>query len=495
MRRSGPTGAECVGRRIMACPAPDHLSPSATGPAASPALDLADLSSGRRQRVFWAYGLGDAGTGMAASLIGFYLFIFYTSAAGLPNWLAGLVLMLARLWDAVNDPVVGWLSDRTRGSWGARLPWIVWSALPLGIAMALMWWLPPGSIWVKFSFFVGISVVANSLYTCVNLPYAALAAELTTDTPLRTRLNTSRFTGSIIAGLVGIVLGGVLLRDHSNAASYLQVGLLSGSIITLSTLLCAWGVAPLARQCQQPLSERGSTRRLLRRIWGNGRFLMVLGLYLLLWCALQLMQTAALIFLPVVMRVPESWSNWILLPFQISTLVGLQLWNAVAHHHGRLRALHLGAWLWIGGCGAAMLLVPLDASLSPTGSAANLIRLAMLVATILLVGFGASTAYLIPWALLPDAIDADPERPAGLFSAWMVFAQKICISFALFFFGQLMSLSGYEAARKMLQPDSALLAIRLCMGLIPAVLVVLGLVVMRNWPEHGLPSRREGLQP
>ena len=61
-----------------------------------------------------AYGIGDAGTGMAASLIGFYLFIFYTSAAGLPAWMAGLVLMLARLWDAINDPLVGWLSDKTR---------------------------------------------------------------------------------------------------------------------------------------------------------------------------------------------------------------------------------------------------------------------------------------------------------------------------------------------------------------------------------------------
>jgi GPH family glycoside/pentoside/hexuronide:cation symporter len=361
--------------------------------------------------------------------------------------------------------------------------------------MALMWWMPPGSLWVKFSYFVAISVMANSLYTCVNLPYAALAAELTTDTPLRTRLNTSRFTGSIIASLLGIVLGGLLLRDHSDAGSYWTVGLLSGTVITLCTLLCAWGLGPLAKRCQQPLSQKGTTRRLLRRIWSNDRFLMVLGLYLLLWCALQLMQTAALIFLPVVMRLPEGWSNWILLPFQVSTLVGLQLWNAVAHHHGRIRALHLGAWLWVVGCVAAMLLVPLDATLSPTGSAANLIRLALLVATILVVGLGASTAYLIPWALLPDAIDADPERPAGLFSAWMVFAQKICISFALFFFGQLMSLSGYQAAQRMLQPDSALISIRLCMGLIPAVLVVLGLVVMRRWPQQALPSRHGSLQP
>ena len=58
-------------------------------------IDPADLGPGPRGRMLWAYGMGDAGTGMAASLIGFYLFIFYTSAVGMPPWMAGLVLMLA----------------------------------------------------------------------------------------------------------------------------------------------------------------------------------------------------------------------------------------------------------------------------------------------------------------------------------------------------------------------------------------------------------------
>ena len=211
-----------------------------------------------------SYGFGDAGTGMAASLIGFYLFVFYTAAAGLPPVMAGGVLMLARIWDAINDPIVGWLSDRTNNPSGPRLPWMVWSAIPLGAAMAGMWWLPPGSLWVKFTFFVAISVVANSLYTCVNLPYTALMAEVTSSTTLRTRLNRSRFTGSIIAGLVGIILGGVLLRDHSNATSYWHLGLLSGLIISATTLICCWGIAPAARQAQQPTPSQGSTRRLLR---------------------------------------------------------------------------------------------------------------------------------------------------------------------------------------------------------------------------------------
>ncbi|WP_370561513.1 MFS transporter [Cyanobium sp. NS01] len=462
------------------------MAPTASEAPAPPVplTDAADLRGAARQRLLWAYGLGDAGTGMAASLIGFYLFIFYTAAAGLPSWMAGLVLMIGRLWDAVNDPVVGWLSDKTQSRWGPRIPWILGSAVPLGVAMAAMWWLPPGNQWVKFAVFLLISMLANSFYTGVNLPYAALAAELSTDVSLRTRLNSSRFTGSIIASLVGIVLGGLLLRDHHNPASYLQLGVLTGLLVTSSTLLCGWGLAPAARHCQRPLQHAGTTRRLLKRVRANGRFLRVLGLYLLLWCALQIMQTAALIYLPVVIGLPESWSNWILLPFMVSTLAGLWVWTAVCHRSGRLRALHLGTWLWIAACLSAMVLPAMQAGIAPLGSLANGLRLAALLATIMVAGLGASTAYLIPWALLPDAIDADPEKPAGQYSAWMVLAQKICISLALFFFGNMMSLSGYQAVRDALQPASALVAIRLCMGLIPAVLVVLGLVVMRRWPER-----------
>jgi GPH family glycoside/pentoside/hexuronide:cation symporter len=427
------------------------------------------------------------GTGMGAALIGFYLLRFYV-AAGLPPWLAGLAYGIGRLWDAVNDPIVGWLSDKTsQHPWGPRLPWILWSAVPLGIAMAAMWWLPPwDNLTIKFTIFMLISVVANSLYTCVNLPYTALAAELTTDVSLRTRLNTSRFTGSILATITAALLAGVLVGNLGDPRSYLPVGLVSGLIIAISGLLCGWGLMPSARQCQRPESSSGTTRRLLRRVARNGRFVMVLGLYLLLWCALQLMQAVSLFFLPVVLQVPEGLSKLILLPFLVSSLGGLWLWNAVSHTSGRLTALRYGGALWVVACLFVMVLQPLEAGAATFAIPGNGVKLLALLGTIVIAGVGASTAYLIPWSLLPDAIDADPEKPAGQYSAWMVLAQKVCISVVIALLGVLLTASGYsETLASSAQPASAVTTIRLCMGLIPAVLVVLGLVVMRRWPEKG----------
>jgi hypothetical protein len=119
------------------------------------------LGQAARRRLLWSYGLGDIGTGMAATQLGFYLFVFYTGVAGLPAWMAGLVLMVLKVWDGINDPLVGWLSDHTKHPWGPRLPWMAGSALPLGLALVAMWWVPPGGDWQKFAILVAIQLVEH----------------------------------------------------------------------------------------------------------------------------------------------------------------------------------------------------------------------------------------------------------------------------------------------------------------------------------------------
>ena len=79
-----------------------------------------------------AYGAGDMGAGMTSNLIAFSFLIFLTEVAGIRPAAAGTVLLISKVWDAVNDPLVGVLSDRTQTRWGRRYPWILLSALPFG---------------------------------------------------------------------------------------------------------------------------------------------------------------------------------------------------------------------------------------------------------------------------------------------------------------------------------------------------------------------------
>ena len=438
---------------------------------------------GSRSRLMFSYGLGDAGTGMAATLLGFYLFPFFTSHAGLPAFIAGNLLLVIKVWDGINDPLIGWMSDHTRSRWGPRLPWMFAAALPLGISLAAMWWVPEGNITQRTVYYVLMAILLMTAYTCVNLPYAALSTELTLTTAIRTRLNAARFTGSITAGTLGLLVAVLMFRE-GGGGSYALMGRITGVIAVTATLLCCWGLAPYAKQAQRPSGIKEPVLQQLRRIRSNSRFLMVLGLYLLLWFGLQLMQVVALIWLVQVIHIPASLATLLLLAFNLAALAGLQLWSMLSNRHGRIRALGWGASIWIAACLLSMIIPPVKDS----GSMA-LIPVVMLI---LLVGLGASTAYLIPWSLLPDAIDADPSHPAGLYTAWMVLGQKVIIGLSMSVFGTFLQLAGYVSTKNsdgalnfVEQPQSALIFIRLCMGLIPAVLVVMGLVVMRRWPDRG----------
>jgi len=448
-------------------------------------LDIAKGPAALRRRTLMAYGIGDMGTGMAASLVGFYLFVFYTSVASLPAWLAGTVLMVVRIWDVISDQLIGWLGDSTKHRLGPRIPWMFWCALPLGVSMALMWWVPPFADPWRFLWFVLIASLFQATYSGVNLPYAALATELTESTPLRTRLNTARFTGSVMASLAGLLLGALL--THQGLKGYWWLGCIAGGMLVISSLLSAIGLTPAARICRRPQHPRSGWFNQMRALVPNRRFRKVVLLYLLLWSALQLMQPVAIIFLTNVMHLPHAWSTALLIPFQLSALIGLWIWNKVADRNSRLQALFLGAALWIGLCLIATLLPGLDAHLSPWATA-NQRPLTVLGVAIVGLGLGASTAYLLPWAFLPDAIDAQPGHPAGLITAFMVQIQKLGSALSVFALGALLSASGYEASLGMAQPESALVMIRVCIGVLPSGLVMAAIWVMKDWPQPLTPQ-------
>ena len=125
-------------------------------------------------------------------------------------------------------------------------------------------------------------------------------------------------------------------------------------------------------------------------------------------------------------------------------------------------------------------------------AAANRGPLVLLLVSLMALGMSAATAYLLPWAFLPDAIDAEANHPAGLITAFLVQVQKFGSALSVWVLGLLLSWSGYQASLGMEQPSQALLMIRLCMGLLPALLVGGALWVMRDWvrlgasqPPHG----------
>ncbi len=441
-----------------------------------------------------SYGLGDAGTGLAATQLGFYLFPFFIGYAGLPALVASSILMLIKIWDAINDPFIGWLSDKTNTRWGPRIPWMLLASVPLGFSLAAIWWVPSGTLAQKTAYYVIISILLMTAYTSVNLPFAALSTELSEKISIRTRLNAARFTGSILAGLSGLIIAANILSR--NDSGYLIMGKISGIIATSATLISCWGLAPFAKKARRPSKIHIPIKIQLNRIFNNKKFLKVITLYLLLWCALQLMQTVSLIYVEQVLLIPSKYAKWIPIPFQLSALIGLQIWSFFSNKFSRIFALHFGSFIWIISCLLVLFIPSFETANQVEGlflnQGNNAYLFIILIFVICLIGIGASIAYLIPWSLLPDAIDEDPDKSAGIYTAWMVLIQKIGIGISVQLLGVLLSLSGYKIVENCSnfdcfeQTELTQLTIRLCIGLIPSLLIVCGLLIMQKWDNQNI---------
>jgi len=184
-----------------------------------------------------AYGAGDLGAGLTSNLLAFSYLIFLTNVAGLNPLLASTVLAVGRLWDGVNDPLVGMLSDRTRTRWGRRYPWIALTGIPFGLTFFLNWIVPGflNTSMAKFWYYVVISSVFQVFFTTTNLPYTVLTAEMTQDYDERTELTSFRLSFSLTGAVLILAIGlGVSSVIANEATQYAVMGAL-GSVAAIAS--------------------------------------------------------------------------------------------------------------------------------------------------------------------------------------------------------------------------------------------------------------------
>src|SRR5512147_1467507 len=116
-----------------------------------------------------AYGVGDLGNAVTNSAVQFFLMKFFTDAALVAPALAGGALLIGKIWDAINDPLFGWLTDRTKSRFGRRRVYMFFGAVPLGLAIALLWFVPPGlSRWLTFTWIAFTFILFDTLWTLTN---------------------------------------------------------------------------------------------------------------------------------------------------------------------------------------------------------------------------------------------------------------------------------------------------------------------------------------
>lgn len=155
------------------------------------------------------YGAGDAAANFVFMSMILYQLNFYTDVFGLSAGAAAAILLWPRLWDAVFDPIMGVLADRTNTRWGKFRPWILWTAVPWAVVMVLAYSTPDGWSTGAMIAYAGITnTLLMTLYSMNNMPYAALGGVITSDLKERTQLNSFRFAAVQVAQ---VMVGGLTL--------------------------------------------------------------------------------------------------------------------------------------------------------------------------------------------------------------------------------------------------------------------------------------------
>ncbi len=192
-----------------------------------------------RMRNKIGYAIGDVGISIAYFAVGFFFIYYLTDIVGLDPVLAGLAFFLGKLWDGINDPIMGVLSDRTRSRYGRKRVYVIYGAFPLAISFILLWMIPvDASQWTQFILATVSLTLFATAYTVVVVPYMALVPVMSADYDERTQITGLRAALST----VGTILGGgaaLLLSNFTDAVLGLRTITTGFAMITLFALLIA----------------------------------------------------------------------------------------------------------------------------------------------------------------------------------------------------------------------------------------------------------------
>ena len=416
------------------------------------------------------YGIGDVGNALVNSAVQFFLLIFYTDAALLAPAVVGSALLIGKIWDAINDPLFGWVSDRTGSKrFGKRRVYMIFGAIPLGISVMLLWFVPQGLqpvgvfLWVACTF-----LLFDTLWTVTNVPYYALTAELTDDYDERSSLTATRMSLAVPAYLVGAALTPVLVGLFATKrVGYSAVGVTYGIIAAAALLICAAGI----RERKQVSESRAedSPVKTFSQAFKNRPFVRLLAAYLVLNLAFALVKTLMAYFLTYQLNM-EAQLPLVMGLLLICVVIAIYPWKIISERWNKGPAYALG--MGIGGLAvAATFLLPHQ----PTP---------WIYVIAVLAGFGFAANWVFPWSMVPDVVDVDRlesgEQRSGMYYGVWGLGTKASEALAIVASGWILTLFHYMP--NVAQTSQTLLGIRLFFGLIPALAIALALPLLIWYP-------------
>ncbi len=435
------------------------------------------------------YGLGDWGTSAASAARNIFWLFFLVSVVGLQAEIAGGILLVGRIWDSINDPLIGTLSDRINTRWGRRRPFLLFGAIPFGISFFLLFFVPPiASDIGLILYYVLTFLLFDTMFTVVNVPYTALTPELTSDYDERSSLTGWRVATAILAALIAGATFRLIAEDVIATRLVdtmgIEAALRAGYAITAALWAVSLTIAPLIvfYNIEEPETVSWETEpirpvKMFVEVFKNKPFRLAAAIYLLTFTAADIVTGVFVWYLVYYVGTKRGFDSLVLGLVLGVAFVTMPLTVKLMRKFGK-RSTYMGTM-------AIYAFVLFIMSQIPRGG-----NLHVLVAA-LFAGFGFGAANAIPWAMLADVVDVEElnsgKRREGIYSGYLVFLRKFAAALALFVVTQLLAAAGFKGGTTgslvvVEQPENALFALRILVGVVPALLLSFAIIFAWRYP-------------
>lgn len=412
-----------------------------------------------------AYSLGSLGASVPGQAFSAYAVFFYVDVLKLPAlWVATIGMTLYGIWNAFNDPMLGYLSDRTRTRWGRRIPWIAGGLLPLVVFFILVWTPPalaPGGL---FAYFLVIIFLYDFFFTLVVLNWTSLFPEMFPSLRERAVVSAWRQIFGNLGLVVGVALAPMLYSSIGWAKTGIVLGLLTGVALGVSLLG--------SREDPSLPTEPLSLGPALRYTLANRSFLTFVFTSLTVQFAFTVLLAALRFYTKYVLHLGDEQHTIMLVACFVMVFILLHPWGRITVRLGARKTMMLGIAIF----GVALL---------PAWFVSDFMGGVVFAA---LLGVGLPALLLLLDVLISDVIDEDELRSGtrreGMYFGVHALVIRLGISFNGLVMGTVLTATGYDP-HLAVQPASAIWGLRFLMGGVPLVALAIAFACMALYPLYG----------
>lgn len=442
------------------------------------------------------FSLGDGAANFIFQTIMLLQLSFYTDAFGLTAGVATWLFLVARLWGALCDPIVGFLGDRTRSRWGKFRPWILWTAVPFGIIGFLAFTTPDFGGTAKIIYAYATYILLMSVYSANNVPYSALSGVITGDMVERTSLSSFRFVMVVLATLAiqGLALPMVNHFGQGDSAKGYQITM--GIFCAIAILFFIITFATTKERIQPPPQQKTSLKQDLTDLVMNRPWIIMFFVFVMMFTFLAIRNSMLVYYFKYYLNIENQRSfleainkglfgllasvgflkegadiagntfSIINIFSQIAALLGIALSKPLAARFGKRNTFL--AWLFV-----AMVFTALVMIVKPEG-------VSVVCILSILFNFSWGVTMPLPWAMMADVADfsewKNSRRATGIVFAGVVLGLKVGLAIGGALAAYILKVYGYVANVE--QTTTALKGIRFAVSIIPSIAILICVVAL-----------------